>query len=163
MKIERINIGELVRQKVSERGLSQAKFAELIGLQRQNIKKTVFEKTGIDTNLLCTISEVLEYNFFNRFSSGDAETKKGVGLIGELGSRIEKLNSEIERYRNDKYKLLQHQDAEINRLDAEINRLKRDFKKHVDDSSGIIWYLILFVAVFIAVLIANIISHFVKF
>lgn len=43
MEIKKVNLGELIRKKVEESGLTQAKFAELIGLQRQNVKKTVFD------------------------------------------------------------------------------------------------------------------------
>ena len=67
MEIKKVNLGELIRKKVEESGLTQAKFAELIGLQRQNVKKTVFDKHGLDTDLLCVISEVLNCNFFNYF------------------------------------------------------------------------------------------------
>lgn len=67
MKMNRVNLGEIVRQKVEESGLSQAKFAELIGLQRQNVRKTVFEKHGLDTDLLCTICEVLDCNLFDYY------------------------------------------------------------------------------------------------
>ena len=44
MRINRLNIGEEVRKKVDENGLSKAKFAELLGIARQNIEKTVFQK-----------------------------------------------------------------------------------------------------------------------
>lgn len=63
MKINRLNIGEEVRKKVEESGLSKAKFAELLGIARQNIEKTVFQKHSLDTDLLCNISEVLNCNF----------------------------------------------------------------------------------------------------
>lgn len=42
MKINRLNIGEEVRRKVEESGLSKAKFAELLGIARQNIEKQCF-------------------------------------------------------------------------------------------------------------------------
>ena len=60
MKINRLNIGEEVRRKVEESGLSKAKFAELLGIARQNIEKTVFQKHSLDTTLLCNNSEALE-------------------------------------------------------------------------------------------------------
>lgn len=63
MNINRLNIGEEVRKKVDENGLSKAKFAELLGIARQNIEKTVFQKHSLDTDLLCNISEVLNCNF----------------------------------------------------------------------------------------------------
>ena len=47
--------------------MSKAAFAKAIGLARQNVDKTVFDKTSLDTNLVCVISEVLECNLFNYF------------------------------------------------------------------------------------------------
>ena len=75
MKIERINIGEIIREKVTEKGLSDAEFARNVGIARQNVKKTVFEKASLDTNLLCEISEVLECNLFDYFKSNNADDK----------------------------------------------------------------------------------------
>jgi len=75
MKIERINIGEIIREKVTEKGLSDAEFARSVGIARQNVKKTVFEKASLDTNLLCEISEVLECNLFDYFKSNNADDK----------------------------------------------------------------------------------------
>ena len=75
MKIERINLGEIIREKVSQSGMTNAAFARKIGLARQNVNKTVFEKMSLDTNLLITVSEVLECNLFDYFKS-DADEKK---------------------------------------------------------------------------------------
>lgn len=75
MKIKRINLGEIIKGMVEAKGMSQAQFARLIGLQRQNVNKTVFDKSGIDTNLLCVISEVLECNLFDYFQSNTKDDK----------------------------------------------------------------------------------------
>ena len=75
MKINRINLGEIIRKLVEERGLSQAKFATLIGLKRQNIVKTVFDKHSLDTDLLCIISEVLDCNLFDYYQSDKQNDK----------------------------------------------------------------------------------------
>ena len=71
MKIKRINIGEIIRDKVLEKGISKAAFAKSIGIQRQNIEKTVFERISLDTELLCRISEQLECNLFSYYQSED--------------------------------------------------------------------------------------------
>ena len=76
MKIKRINLGEIIKGMVEAKGMSQAQFARLIGLQRQNVNKTVFDKSGIDTNLLCVISEVLECNLFDYFQSNTKDDKQ---------------------------------------------------------------------------------------
>lgn len=76
MKIDRINLGELIREEVAKRGMSKAKFAESVGIARQNIEKTVFQKQSLDTNLLCQISEVLECNLFDCFKSNTKDDKR---------------------------------------------------------------------------------------
>ena len=76
MNINRLNIGEEVRKKVDENGLSKAKFAELLGIARQNIEKTVFQKHSLDTDLLCNISEVLNCNFFDYYKSDSPSKNK---------------------------------------------------------------------------------------
>lgn len=40
MKINRLDLGAIVLQKVEESGMSKAKFAELVGIARQNVEKT---------------------------------------------------------------------------------------------------------------------------
>jgi plasmid maintenance system antidote protein VapI len=64
MEIERINIGELIKNELANRGISFSSFAKSIGVQRQNIEKTIFSKMSIDTEMLSLISERLDYNFF---------------------------------------------------------------------------------------------------
>ena len=67
MKIERPNIGELIKSKVQSDEKSLAAFAKKIGKKRQNMEKTIFSKESIDTNLLAQISEVLEHDFFQYY------------------------------------------------------------------------------------------------
>lgn len=69
MKINRLNLGETIRNRVDECGLSKAEFAKKLGIARQNIEKTVFQKHSLDTDLLCKISEILECNFFDYYKS----------------------------------------------------------------------------------------------
>jgi transcriptional regulator with XRE-family HTH domain len=71
MKFERIHIGNIIKEKASERGLTNAKLAKLIGLQRQNIQKTIFDKHSIDTDLLILISEILNFNLFQYYIPND--------------------------------------------------------------------------------------------
>lgn len=87
MKISRVNIGAIVREKVEEKGLSQAEFARQIGIQRQNVVKTVFDKASLDTNLLCNISEVLDCNLFDYFKSnnGNDKTELRATITIEMG------------------------------------------------------------------------------
>ena len=100
MKISRVNIGNLIKQVVERKGWSSAYFAKQIGIQRQNITKSVFQKESLDTNLLCVISEVLEYNFFDYYKSeelgcNDSDYNKPKEVTAVLKLSIDGL--EVER------------------------------------------------------------------
>lgn len=79
MKIERVNIGQLIKERVASRGGSIASFANSIGIRRQNIEKTVFSKNSIDTDLLIRISEELDFNFFQYYISEGERNNKDYG------------------------------------------------------------------------------------
>ena len=87
MKIDRINVGQLIREKVAEKGLTQAEFSRKIGMARQNVKRLVFDKPSIVTKLLCIISEVLECNIFDYYKSNvsDDKTELKATITIELG------------------------------------------------------------------------------
>jgi plasmid maintenance system antidote protein VapI len=71
MRIEKVNIGEKIEERVIELGFSNAFFAQSIGKQRQNIKMTVFDKHSIDTDLLIQICEVLDFDFFQYYRNNN--------------------------------------------------------------------------------------------
>lgn len=71
MDIPKVNLGEIIKSLVEDRGLSKAEFAKSIGMARQNVDKTVFAKHGLDTDLVCRISEVLGCNLFNYFKCNE--------------------------------------------------------------------------------------------
>lgn len=75
-EIKRVNIGKIIKEKVVAKGMTQAQFARLIGMQRQNVNKTVFDKSSIDSNLLCVISEILDCNFFKYYQSDKTDNTK---------------------------------------------------------------------------------------
>lgn len=89
MKLNRVNMGDIIREKLKEQGVSKAAFAKGIGLQRQNIEKTVLNKASLDCNLLCEISEFLDCNLFDYYhcnTSDSAHEIKAVITI-EMGSQ----------------------------------------------------------------------------
>jgi len=76
MKYDRVCIGEIIKDKVAALGISTAKFAQMIRLQRQNVQKTIYSKNGIDTDLLIVISEALDYDFFQHYRIKDETNTK---------------------------------------------------------------------------------------
>lgn len=73
MKIERINIGLSIEQKLNELGMSKSEFGRKIGIPQQNVNR-ILDKSSIDTDKLVTISEALGYNFFTEYED-DLSTK----------------------------------------------------------------------------------------
>jgi len=67
MKMNKVNLGEIIESLVNSKGLSASKFAESIGMQRQNVKNLVFKKHSLDTDLVCRINEVLDCNLFDYY------------------------------------------------------------------------------------------------
>jgi transcriptional regulator with XRE-family HTH domain len=59
-----MHIGEEMRIRVKERGMSVVTFAARIGRSPQNVHK-LFKQQSIDTQLLRKASEALDYNFFH--------------------------------------------------------------------------------------------------
>lgn len=54
-------------------------------MQRQNIDKVIFKKSSLDTQLLCTISELLEVNLFEFYCNTDGSKELTATLTIELG------------------------------------------------------------------------------
>jgi plasmid maintenance system antidote protein VapI len=71
MKFKRVNIGEIVREKVQEKEITFSSFAKSIGVQRQNIEKTIFGKRSLDVEILMRISETLDFDFFQYYRNLD--------------------------------------------------------------------------------------------
>lgn len=99
MKINRVHIGEIIRQKVKEKDITKSSFAQSLNIQRQNIEKTVFAKNSLDSDLLCRISEVLDCNLFDYFQSDELCNKKYYTKSEEIKAT---LSIEIGAERQDK-------------------------------------------------------------
>jgi DNA-binding Xre family transcriptional regulator len=79
MKIEKINIGLIIEQKMNELSVSKSELSRRIGVANQNINR-ILGKPSIDTDKLIAISEALNYNFFHEYvddaqSAPTAETQ----------------------------------------------------------------------------------------
>lgn len=62
-----IHIGQLVRKRLDENGHSVVWLARQLTCSRTNVYK-IFEKSHLDTEMLCRISLVLHYDFFSLLS-----------------------------------------------------------------------------------------------
>lgn len=62
-----IHIGDQIRKKISEQGLTITEFAKRINRSREAVRG-ILQKKSINTELLSTISDVLDYDFFSLYS-----------------------------------------------------------------------------------------------
>lgn len=81
MKIERVNIGLSIEQKLNELGMSKSEFGRKIGVPQQNVNR-ILDKTSIDTDKLVTIGEALGYNFFKEYMDDLSDTSMEISLAG---------------------------------------------------------------------------------
>ena len=70
-----IHIGSKIKTTVEKKGMTVSEFGRRINKSRENVY-SIFKRKSIDTALLTTISEVLEYDFFQHFTKLGTEIKK---------------------------------------------------------------------------------------
>lgn len=83
MKIERIDIGLTIEQKMNELDISKSELSRRCGIANQNINR-VFNKPSIDTNKLIAISEALGYNFFKEYVDEEPVPAPSVETRGDF-------------------------------------------------------------------------------
>ncbi len=80
MKINKVNIGLTIEQRLNELNMSKAEFGRLIGIPQQNVNR-ILTRVSIDTDKLIEISEALQYNFFKEYFDGSAIISADRGSI----------------------------------------------------------------------------------
>ena len=61
-----IHIGQLIKEKVTEKRLSQEALGKMINTTKQNVGN-IYKRRSIDTQLLLKLCTVLEFDFFEAF------------------------------------------------------------------------------------------------
>lgn len=118
MKIERVNIGLAIEQRLNELGMSKSEFGRKIGIPQQNVNR-ILEKPNIDTEKLITISEALGYNFFEIYSGEHNAVANGDGSIAVNGNN----NKNVVAGGDGSTALLQERIKHLEELLAEKERL----------------------------------------
>ena len=62
-----MHVGNIIRQKVIEKGVTIVWLANQMSCTRTNVYK-IFERKSIDTDTLVRLSHVLDYDFFRHIS-----------------------------------------------------------------------------------------------
>lgn len=84
--MEEIHIGNEIKSVFEKRGLTITEFSKRINKSRENVY-SIFNRKTIDTGLLLSISNVLEFDFFSIYVSSINPTKD---------SELDRLRNEIE-------------------------------------------------------------------
>lgn len=85
MKINKVNIGLTIEQRLNELNMSKAEFGKFIGIPQQNVNR-ILTRVSIDTDKLIEISEALQYNFFKEYFDDSAIISADRGSIAAGGS-----------------------------------------------------------------------------
>ena len=86
--MEKILIGQEIKQEVQNQGLSVEKFAEKLQMSTSEAEE-LFEKTSLETDLLLQISKLLKRDFFSLFSNsvnGNAKDET-IAILKERGEK----------------------------------------------------------------------------
>lgn len=127
LTIPQIHLGEEIKKKFDDSGLTQREFGARIGMSQQNVHR-VFDNQSLDTKRLIAVSQALNFNFFELFcdkssthiqTEGDLSPASSSGnidmIIGDavLTERIKSLQS-----------LLAEKDERIAEFKERIKELK---------------------------------------
>ena len=100
-----IHIGQIIKERVTEKRLSQEALGKMINTTKQNVGN-IYKRRSIDTQLLLKLCVVLEYNFFEVFYSEEPLKTMRQKEIEAFNNEIKVLQSSI-RQRDERIKDLE--------------------------------------------------------
>lgn len=102
MKTNDIHIGELIKNKMDEIGMTSAELGRRIDTSRQNTARLLKLKS-LDSEQLFKIGKALNYNFFKHYSFDNPQQNVD-GKVTEIDSKI-KVSIQLDLSREDILKL----------------------------------------------------------
>jgi transcriptional regulator with XRE-family HTH domain len=94
--MEEMHIGNKIKNVLESRGLSVTEFAKRINKSRENIY-SIFTRKTIDTGLLQSISNVLEYDFFMHLSTAYYTLEEEIQLLKEENKLLKDYNKLLKK------------------------------------------------------------------
>ena len=91
MELKDIHIGKLIEQKADELGINKSEIARRINTTRQNMDN-ILAKKSIDTFRLTQISKVLNFDFFQYYTSAISKANIDKTQVNEPASNYLQLN-----------------------------------------------------------------------
>jgi transcriptional regulator with XRE-family HTH domain len=108
-----IHIGQLIKEKVTEKRLSQEALGKMINTTKQNVGN-IYKRRSIDTQLLLKLCAVLEYDFFEAFYTEEP-------LKSMRKKELDAFNTEINNLQN----TIRQKDERIRDLEEIMNSNKK--------------------------------------
>jgi hypothetical protein len=94
-----LHIGKIIQKRVEEGGMNKSEFARRINSTPQNVY-SIFKRTSIDTGLLWEISRVLNYDFFQHYTTTPGMTSPENPIVlhtaADLDRELALIRREIE-------------------------------------------------------------------
>ena len=66
--MEKLHIGQIIRQKVDEKGIKISQLSHRLNYTRRNIYD-IFDRESVDSKLLAKISKILDYDFVTEYNT----------------------------------------------------------------------------------------------
>jgi len=108
-----IHIGQLIKEKVTEKRLSQEALGKMINTTKQNVGN-IYKRRSIDTQLLLKLCTVLEFDFFEAFYTEEP-------LKSMRKKEVDAFNAEISALQN----IIKQRDERIKDLEEIMNSNKK--------------------------------------
>jgi len=109
-----INIGQKIKEKATEKRLSQEAIGERINTTKQNVGN-IYKRASIDTQLLLKLCEVLEFNFFELYYTQEPLKSMRDKEIDALNKQIKELQQEVKQ-RDQRIEDLEEKNADKKKL-----------------------------------------------
>lgn len=108
-----IHIGQLIKEKVTEKRLSQEALGKMINTTKQNVGN-IYKRRFIDTQMLLKLCTVLEFDFFEAFYTEEP-------LKSMRKKELDAFQSEISNLQN----IIKQKDERIRDLEEIMNSNKK--------------------------------------
>lgn len=93
MKVKDVNIGLMIASRINQLRMTKSAFGRKIGIPQSNVNR-ILERADINTEKLIQISEVLDYNFFELYTTTQVdEHYEASGPHGIVAKNIEKIDN----------------------------------------------------------------------
>ena len=108
-----IHIGQLIKEKVTEKRLSQEALGKMINTTKQNVGN-IYKRRSIDTQLLLKLCNVLEFDFFEAFYTEEP-------LRSMRKKELDAIHTEVSNLQN----IIKQRDERIRDLEEIMNSNKK--------------------------------------